>query len=71
MRNVGGSFYDFVAERHAGAHSERLVEPPDEWGGRAAVEWARRLGAGARFDSAAEDYVRVHDVVDRIYEAAS
>ena len=67
VRNVDGSFYDFVAERYEGTRTERLAEPPDAWGGRAVVEWARRLADGTGFDAAAEEYVRVHEVLDRIY----
>jgi predicted dehydrogenase len=67
IRNVGGSFYDFVAERYEGTRTERIASPPDDWGGRAVVEWVRRVGDGARFDPAAEEYVRVHEVLDRIY----
>jgi predicted dehydrogenase len=70
LRNVDGSFYDFVAERLDGAHAERLTEPPDDWGGRALVEWAQRLAAGERFDPAVEDVVRVHEALDRIYRSA-
>jgi hypothetical protein len=44
------------------------VSPPDEWGGRAAVDWARRLRAGERFDPEAEQLVEVAAVLDRIYE---
>ncbi len=67
VRNVGGSFYDFRCERLRGTETEVLVEPPDAWPGRAAVEWARRLGAGEGFDSAADEYVRVAAILDRIY----
>lgn len=67
LRNVDGSFVDFVAERFDGARTETLAVPPDAWGGRAAIDWARRLGDGARFDPAAEQYVSVHEVLDRIY----
>ena len=67
VRNVGGSFYDFRCERFRGTARETLVEPPDAWGGRALEEWARRLAAGDRFDPAAEDLVRVSEVLDRIY----
>ena len=38
FRNVNGSFYDFVAERFRGTAREILAAPPDEWGGRAAVD---------------------------------
>jgi predicted dehydrogenase len=67
LRNVNGSFYDFVAERYRGTARDGLTEPPDEWGGRAAADWARRLAAGARFDTAAERLVEVAGVLDRIY----
>ena len=71
LRNVGGSFYDLVAERHVGGVTTTLAEPPDAWGGRGAVEWARRVGEGAGFDATVEEALVVADVVDRIYGAAS
>ena len=40
LRNVGGSFYDFEAELYRGTAAEILASPPDEWGGRAAADWA-------------------------------
>ena len=67
FRNVGGSFYDFTAERFRGTSREVLAVPPDDWGGRAAADWARRLAAGQRFDPAAERLVEVARVLDRIY----
>jgi len=67
VRNVGGSFYDFRCVRFRGTDTEVLVEPPDAWPGRAAVEWARRVGAGEGFDPGADEYVRVATIVDRIY----
>jgi len=67
LRNVNGSFYDFTAERFNGTASDTLATPPDEWGGRAAADWARRLAAGERYDSSAERLVDVASVLDRIY----
>src|SRR5215218_961419 len=67
LRNVNGSFYDFTAERYRGTSRETLTTPPDEWGGRAAADWASRLAAGERFDPAAEQLVDVARVLDRIY----
>jgi len=67
VRNVGGSFYDFRCERLRGTERETLAAPPDVWMGRAAVEWARRLAAGERFDPAAHELVRVAEIIDRIY----
>ncbi len=67
LRNVGGSFYDFTAERYRATSCETLAAPPDGWGGRAAADWARRLAGGERFDPAAERLVEVSRVLDRIY----
>ncbi len=67
LRNVNGSFYDFTAERYWGTSRETLTTPPDEWGGRAAADWASRLAAGERFDPAAQQLVDVARVLDRIY----
>jgi predicted dehydrogenase len=67
VRNVGGSFYDFRCERFRGTAREPLVEPPDDWGGRAICDWARRLAAGERFDPAVDEHVRAAETLDRIY----
>ena len=67
VRNVGGSFYDFVAERYDGTRRTVLAEPPDAWPGRAGVEWARRLAAGEGFDHETEHLLQVAEVLDRIY----
>ena len=67
VRNVNGSFYDFRAELARGRTRETLAEPPDDWGGRGLVDWARRLGRGERFDPEAESFLRVAEVVDAIY----
>lgn len=69
LRNVGGSFYDFVAERYIGTTSKILVGPPDDWGARAAADWARRIAADAHFDPAAAQLVSVARTIDAIYAA--
>jgi predicted dehydrogenase len=68
MRNVNGSFYDFTADRFIGTQSERLVDPPDAWGGRAAARWAEQLARSARFDAEADHFASSAEVLDRIYE---
>ena len=70
LRNVGGSFYDFRAERYRGREVEVLAEPPDNWGGRAIRGWATRVAAGVRFDPECERLVEVARTVDRIYGRA-
>lgn len=67
LTNVNGSFYDLRAERLHGTRRESLAEPPDAWGGRAAVEWARRLAAGERWSAEAEQLVPVAEALDQIY----
>ena len=67
MVNVDGSCYDFAAARFQGTQRIPLADPPDAWGGRAAIDWARRLGAGARYDRSIETLVQVAAVLDRIY----
>lgn len=67
LRNVNGSFYDFTAERFKGTESETIASPPDEWGGRAAADWALRLAAGRTFDASADRLIDVAEILDRIY----
>jgi predicted dehydrogenase len=67
FRNVNGSFYDFVAERFDGTRCSVLAGPPDQWGGRAAVAWARQLGGGGGFDADIEHALDVAAVIDGIY----
>jgi predicted dehydrogenase len=68
FQNIDGSFYDFAAEHLRPDRSRALlVAPPDEWGGRAAVEWSRRLGVDASFDPQVEHVIAVADTLDRLY----
>jgi predicted dehydrogenase len=67
LRNVNGSFYDFVAEHYRGTACETLASPPDAWFGRAAVDWAAELASGNGFNPAAKRHIEVADVLDRIY----
>jgi predicted dehydrogenase len=67
FRNLDGSFFDFAAEHYRGTGAEPLSGPPDDWGGRAAANWAQRLAAGERFCPDAERFVDVAAVLDRIY----
>lgn len=68
FRNIGGSFYDFHAERFRGTTRETLAVPPDDWGGRAALAWCRRLReTGGAFDPVANELVRVAATLDAAY----
>lgn len=70
FRNVGGSFYDFVAERLDGTSRHRLAEPPDAWGGRAAAAWAEALADGARWRESTTGLHEAAAAIDRVYAAA-
>ena len=71
FRNVNGSFYDFVAEHYQKTQTTRLTQPGEAWGGRAAVDFARRLGESNRFDPAIAHVVDVAEALDSIYRSAS
>lgn len=68
LRNVNGSFYDFVTEHYTSTSRRTIAVPPDEWGGRAAVDWLNELARGNHFDRAAQQLGDVAKVLDRIYE---
>jgi predicted dehydrogenase len=67
MKNINGSFFDFVALRYHGTQTEILVEPPDDWGGRAMVDWIRKLSEDNSYDSSAEEYLHSALLIDKIY----
>ncbi len=67
LRNAGGSFYDLEATRFIGTSSQPLSGPEDDWGGRAAAAWAKRLARAPAFDPEAEHFVRSAELLDRIY----
>lgn len=67
LRNIEGSFYDFVIERFHGTQREQLAGPPDEWGGRAIVAWIQQLAGGGRFDPVCERLADTAVLVDSIY----
>jgi predicted dehydrogenase len=67
FRNVNGSFFDFVAERFHGTKREQISCCNGGWGGRAAVDWARRLIQRPGFDREAWHFIEVAKVLDAIY----
>ncbi|HEX8840426.1 MAG TPA: Gfo/Idh/MocA family oxidoreductase, partial [Sphingomicrobium sp.] len=67
MRNENGSFFDFSADLFRGRNAERLASPPDEWGGRAAAEWVRKLAAGEKFGGSTQGLIETARTLDRLY----
>lgn len=70
LRNVNGSFYDFTAELFRKTSKEILAQPPDDWGGRALLDWARRLAISSQFDESIEEAIEVARILDAIYESS-
>jgi predicted dehydrogenase len=69
FRNVDGSFYRFAAERYTGTKRELLAATEEDWGGRAAVDWVRRLAISGDYDPEIEGLITVAETLDAIYEA--
>ena len=66
-KRAGASVPQWLADRFEGTRTIRLVEPPDAWGGRAAVRWSGELASGSGFDAGVERVVDVARVLDAIY----
>lgn len=67
LRNVDGSYFDFVTELCRGTERQMIAGPPEDWGGRAAVAWARQLATRRTFDPAIEEIIPVAATLDRVY----
>lgn len=71
LTNVDGSYYDFRLQHRQGTAATLLVEPPDDWGGRAVCSWARQLGNRKGFDEeAAVSLLADARAIDAIYSTA-
>jgi predicted dehydrogenase len=68
FKNIDGSFYDFEACRFfSKTKKELLASPPDDWSGRASKDWAKRLANHEGFNQEANQFIKVAEVIDRIY----
>lgn len=70
LKNVNGSFYNFVTERYWGTHRETLQVSPEQWGGRAALRWANQLSRSTSYDSELEQTAQLAAAIDSIYALA-
>jgi predicted dehydrogenase len=68
LKNINGSFYDFVGLRYWGTKTETLMQPPDAWGGRALVDWIKKLSVNPNYNADAENFIKSAGVLDRIYD---
>ena len=67
MRNENGSFFDFAAEQFSGRNADRIASPPDDWGGRAAAEWVRKVAAREKYAGSTAGLLDTAAVLDRLY----
>jgi len=67
MRNENGSFFDFTGDLFRGREFQRIAAPPDDWGGRAATEWVRKLARGERFAGSTTGLIETARALDRLY----
>ena len=67
MRNENGSFFDFTGDLFRGRESQRIAAAPDDWGGRAATEWVRKLARGERFAGSTTGLLQAARALDRLY----
>jgi len=67
LRNLDGSFYDFVVEHCVGTTRRTLASGDNRWGGRAANAWVRELSQGGRFNEQARQFYELSALIDAIY----
>jgi len=65
--NVNGSFNDFESAICHGASKEIISRPPDDFGTRALINWAKDLQEDRSFRKSAFQYYNTAEVIDRIY----
>jgi len=70
LHNENGSFFDFSADLFSAREAHRIASPPDDWGGRAASEWVRKLAAGERFGGTTTGLLATAQTLDRLYGTA-
>ena len=68
IENIDGSFVNFRTELRTGTSRQVLCEEGGAWGGRALLEWTKRLGEGAGFDEDVEAHVAALRLIDGVYE---
>jgi predicted dehydrogenase len=67
LKNVNGSFYDFVGLRYRGTKTQVLTSAPEDWGGKALLHWIGQLTESAGYNNEAEQFLKSAEVVDKIY----
>lgn len=68
FHNVNGSFFDFEAKVFNQNSGKTLVSPPDDWGGKAIQDWARKLANNNRFSEKNKELIKSAAVLENIYK---
>lgn len=68
LKNVNGSFFDFITESYCGTQREMLTQPPDDWGSRSAIYFAERLVQDNSYDVEIETLIPVSETLDAVYK---
>lgn len=71
IKNVNGSFYDFITEKYNGTSRIVLNRSPQDWGGVAIREWAKNLYKKNYFDREIEHVYEVASIIDSIYSSSN
>jgi predicted dehydrogenase len=66
--NINGSFYDFITEQFKGTSRRVISSGKDDWGGKAAVDWVKKICRNKKFNEEAFRYAEVAGVLDAIYK---
>jgi predicted dehydrogenase len=67
VKNVNGSFYDFITEKYSGTSRSVLHNSPQNWGEVAIREWAKKLFVCNKFDESVEKLIAISSVIDQVY----
>src|SRR5690606_1986314 len=68
FHNVNGSFYDFQADFFTQNNRKTLVNPPDDWGGKAIQHWGRQLAKGNQFNNENYELIKSAALLEEIYK---
>jgi predicted dehydrogenase len=71
IRNVNGSFYDFITEKYNGTSRIVLNKSPQNWGDMAIREWAKKVSRKNNFDSDIENVYQVASIIDTVYSCSN
>lgn len=66
--NVNGNLYDFETALCHGSTKTIISSPPDDWGGKALINWTRTLQKSRCFRDEAMQYYCVAEILDQIYK---